>query len=104
MGAPHRRNLTRREAWQELKQQIHQALLREVDLVSASGAHTDWRSSSNSNQKSESITSDLIAEHGFDGSAEELAELRGDTSLTKPSASGTERNSTQRRQHYGNHR
>ena len=62
----------------ELKQQMHQALLREVDLVSASGAHTDSAKLVDLRSKIESITSDLIAEHGFDGSAEELAELRQD--------------------------
>jgi pilus assembly protein CpaF len=62
----------------ELKQQIHQALLREVDLVSASGAHTDSAKLLELRSKIESITSDLITEHGFDGSAEELADLRQD--------------------------
>jgi pilus assembly protein CpaF len=59
-----------------LKQQVHQALLREVDLVSASGAHTDAGKLAELRSKIEKLTSDLITEHGFDGSAEELAALR----------------------------
>ena len=59
-----------------LKQQVHAALLREVDLVSASGAHTDAAKLAELREKIVKLTSDLITEHGFDGSAEELAGLR----------------------------
>ncbi len=55
---------------------MHKALLREVDLVSASGAHTDAAKLAELRSKIENITSDLIQERGFEGSAEELAELR----------------------------
>jgi pilus assembly protein CpaF len=60
----------------ELKQEVHKALLREVDLVSASAAHTDAAKLAELRSKIENITSDLINERGFEGSAEELASLR----------------------------
>ncbi len=56
------------------KQQVHQALLRQLDLVSASAAHTDAAKLAELRTKVESITATLAAELG--GSAEELAALR----------------------------
>ena len=58
------------------KRQVHQALLRQLDLVSASSAHTDAAKLAELRSKVESITAALAAEAKFDGSAEELAGLR----------------------------
>ncbi|MGA8575538.1 MAG: ATPase, T2SS/T4P/T4SS family, partial [Candidatus Cybelea sp.] len=58
------------------KQQVHQALLRQLDLVSASVAHTDADKLAELRSKIESITSSLIASANFGGSAEDLAALR----------------------------
>ncbi len=64
---------TKRDAF---KQQVHQALLRQVDLVSASVAHTDADKLAELRAKIESITSSVVASANFEGSAEELAALR----------------------------
>ncbi len=59
-----------------IKQQVHQALLRQLDLVSASQAHTDAAKLAELRLKVEGITASLAGEGHFEGSAEELAELR----------------------------
>jgi pilus assembly protein CpaF len=59
-----------------IKQQVHQALLRQLDLVSASQAHTDAAKLAELRLKVEGITAGLASEGQFQGSAEELAELR----------------------------
>jgi pilus assembly protein CpaF len=59
-----------------LKQEIHELLLRRVDLVSAAGARTDSAKLAELRAKIETITSDYIAERNFGGSAEETAQLR----------------------------
>ncbi len=58
------------------KQQVHQELLREIDLVSASSASGDAGKLAQLRARIESVTSDMIAERKFEGSAEELAALR----------------------------
>ena len=55
---------------------MHQALLRQLDLVSASQAHTDAAKLAELRLKVEGITAALAGEGEFEGSAEELAELR----------------------------
>jgi pilus assembly protein CpaF len=57
------------------KQQVHQALLKQIDLVSASTAHSDAAKLAELRAKVESITASLAAKADF-GSAEELAALR----------------------------
>lgn len=59
-----------------LKQEVHRALLRQVDLVTASVAHTDADKLAELRAKVEAITASLAVERSFGGSAEELAELR----------------------------
>ena len=59
-----------------LKHQVHQALLRQVDLVTASTAHTDAAKLADLRAKVESITSDFISEHHLEVSAEDIAGLR----------------------------
>jgi len=61
----------KREAF---KQQVHQALLRQLDLVSASVAHTDAAKLAELRAKVEGITAAMAS--AFDGSAEEFATLR----------------------------
>jgi pilus assembly protein CpaF len=58
------------------KQEIHAALVRQFDLVSASITHTDAAKIAEMRSKIENIAASLVAERKFDGSAEELAELR----------------------------
>jgi pilus assembly protein CpaF len=54
------------------KQQVHQALLKQIDLVSASLAHTDAAKLAELRAKIERITGSLAATAEFGGSAEEL--------------------------------
>ncbi len=63
----------KREAF---KQQVHQALLRQIDLVSASIAQSDADKLAELRSKIDSITSSLAASTNFAGSAEDLAALR----------------------------
>jgi pilus assembly protein CpaF len=58
------------------KQEVHQALLRQLDLVSASVAHTDAAKLAELRSQIEKLTAALAAARKFEGSAEELAELR----------------------------
>lgn len=58
------------------KQEVHSALLRQLDLVSASVAHTDAAKLAELRTKVENIAATLVSERKFAGSAEELAELR----------------------------
>ncbi|MBV8066357.1 MAG: CpaF family protein, partial [Candidatus Eremiobacteraeota bacterium] len=58
------------------KREVHDALLRQVDLVSASIAHTDAARLAELRATVESITAQLVAESRFHGSAEDLARLR----------------------------
>ena len=58
------------------KRDAHEALLRQVDLVSASTAHTDAAKLAELRATVESITSELVAQRKFHGSAEDLARLR----------------------------
>jgi pilus assembly protein CpaF len=58
------------------KEQVHQALLKQIDLVSASTAHGDAAKLAELRSKVESITASLAATADFDGSAEELSQLR----------------------------
>jgi pilus assembly protein CpaF len=57
-----------------LKQQVHQTLMRQLDLVSASAAHGDAAKLAELRAKVESITATLASK--FEGSAEDLAALR----------------------------
>jgi pilus assembly protein CpaF len=61
----------KREAF---KQQVHQSLLRQLDLQSASVAHTDTAKLAELRAKVENITASMAST--FKGSAEELATLR----------------------------
>jgi len=63
----------KREAF---KRQVHDALLRQLDFVRASGAHTDAAKLAELRSKVDSITATLAAEAKFEGTAEELAALR----------------------------
>ena len=58
------------------KQEVHQTLLRQLDLVSASVAHTDAAKLAQLRQTIENITATLASARKFDGTAEELAQLR----------------------------
>ncbi len=58
------------------KQEVHTSLLRQLDLVSASLAHTDAAKLAELRTKVESIAAALVSERKFAGSAQELAELR----------------------------
>ena len=62
--------------FQAAKLDVHEALLRRVDLVTAAGAHTDAAKLAELRSKVEAITSESIAEHDIGGSAEDLAQLR----------------------------
>jgi pilus assembly protein CpaF len=64
---------TKRDAF---KQEVHAALLRQFDLVSASVTQSDAAKIAELRSKIESIAASLVAERKFQGSAEELAELR----------------------------
>ena len=59
-----------------LKQEVHASLLRQLDLVSASTAHTDAGKLAELRAKVESVTAAFAVERKFEGSAEELAALR----------------------------
>ncbi|HLY02477.1 MAG TPA: ATPase, T2SS/T4P/T4SS family [Candidatus Cybelea sp.] len=63
----------RRDAF---KQEVHAALLRQLDLVTASTAHGDAAKLAELRSKIESIAASMVGERKFEGSAEELAELR----------------------------
>ncbi|MBV9717937.1 MAG: CpaF family protein [Candidatus Eremiobacteraeota bacterium] len=63
----------RRDAF---KQEVHQALLRELDFASASISQSDAAKLAELRSKIESITASLVSARRFDGSAEEVAELR----------------------------
>ncbi len=58
------------------KRDAHESLLREVDLVSASTAHTDAAKLAELRATVESVTARLVAQRQFRGSAEDLAQLR----------------------------
>jgi pilus assembly protein CpaF len=58
------------------KQEVHQALLRQLDLVSASVAHSDAAKLAELRSQIETLTAALATSRKFEGSAEELAELR----------------------------
>ncbi|MEO6834356.1 MAG: ATPase, T2SS/T4P/T4SS family [Candidatus Tumulicola sp.] len=59
-----------------LKLEIHEALLRRIDLVTAAAARTDSAKLAELRAKIEAITSEYIAERDIHGSAEEIAHLR----------------------------
>ncbi len=63
----------RREAF---KQEVHAALVKQLDLVSASSAQGDAAKLADLRSKIEAIAASLVAERKFQGTAEELAELR----------------------------
>jgi pilus assembly protein CpaF len=58
------------------KQEVHAALLRQLDLVTASSAHGDAAKLAELRSKIEGIAASMVGERKFEGSAEELAELR----------------------------
>jgi len=58
------------------KQEVHQALLRQLDLMSASVAHTDAAKLAELREQIQNITAAMVSARKFAGSAEELAELR----------------------------
>jgi pilus assembly protein CpaF len=58
------------------KQEVHAALLRQLDLVTASTAHGDAAKLADLRSKIESIAASMVSERKFEGSAEELAGLR----------------------------
>ena len=58
------------------KRDAHEALLRQVDLVSASRAHTDAAKLAELRATSKTSPPNWLRSAKFDGSAEELAELR----------------------------
>jgi len=70
------KNDARDEERDAFKRDAHEALLREVDLVSASTAHTDAAKLAELRASVESVTARLVAQHQFRGSAEDLAQLR----------------------------
>jgi len=72
-AAPYGTRDLRRDAF---KQEVHQALLRQLDFVTASAASSDAAKLAELRQKVENITATLVTSRQFDGSAEELAELR----------------------------
>ena len=59
-----------------IKLEVHEALLRRVDLVTAAVAHTDSAKLAELRAKIEAITSEYIAESNLRESAEEIAQLR----------------------------
>jgi pilus assembly protein CpaF len=63
----------KREAF---KQDVHAALLRQLDLVTASSAHGDAAKLADLRSKIESIAASMVSDRKFQGSAEELADLR----------------------------
>ncbi len=72
-GAPSGTYDPKRDAF---KQEIQEALLRQADLVSASLAHTDAAKLAELRARVEAITADFVAQRKFDGSAQEMAQLR----------------------------
>jgi pilus assembly protein CpaF len=58
------------------KQEVHAALVRQLDLVTASQVHGDSAKLAELRSKVEAIAASLVSERKFQGSAEELAELR----------------------------
>jgi pilus assembly protein CpaF len=58
------------------KQEVHAALLRQLDLVTASTAHGDAAKLADLRSKIEGIAASMVGERKFAGSAEELAALR----------------------------
>jgi pilus assembly protein CpaF len=60
----------------QFKQEVHQALLRQLDLMSASVAHSDAAKLAELRKQIETLTGAMAASRQFEGSAEELAELR----------------------------
>jgi pilus assembly protein CpaF len=58
------------------KRDAHEALLRQVDLVSAGLAHTDASRLAELRATVENVTAELVAQRKFHGSAEDLARLR----------------------------
>ena len=58
------------------KQEVHAALVRQLDLVTASQAHGDAAKLAELRSKVEGIAASLVAQSKFTGSAEELADLR----------------------------
>jgi pilus assembly protein CpaF len=58
------------------KQAVHSALLRQLDLLSASVAQGDAAKLAELRSKVDAISATLGAERGFDGSAEDLAAIR----------------------------
>ena len=58
------------------KRDAHEALLRQVDLVSAGLAHTDAAKLAELRATVETVTADFVAQRKFHGSAEDIAHLR----------------------------
>ena len=58
------------------KQEVHAALVRQLDLVTASEAHGDAAKLAELRSKVEGIAASLVATSKFTGTAEELADLR----------------------------
>ncbi len=71
-----RKDVTSEAERDVFKRDAHEALLRQVDLVSASTAHTDAAKLAELRATVENITAQLVAQRKFHGSAEELAQLR----------------------------
>jgi pilus assembly protein CpaF len=63
----------RREAF---KQEVHAALIRQLDLVTASSAQGDAAKLADLRSRIENIASALVTERKYQGTAEEMAELR----------------------------
>jgi pilus assembly protein CpaF len=61
-----------------IKLEIHETLLRTLDLVAASVAHTNRAKLAELRAQIEAITSEYIATHDIHGTAEEIARLRQD--------------------------
>jgi pilus assembly protein CpaF len=76
-AAPHQKK-SRREpgAYDTFKREAHDALLKQIDLVTASNAHTDSAKLAELRATVESVTAQLVAERQFYGSAEELNRIR----------------------------
>jgi len=58
------------------KQEVHTELLRQLDIITTSIIPSDSAKLAELRSKVESITAGLVAKNKFDGSAEELAEIR----------------------------
>jgi pilus assembly protein CpaF len=74
----HQKKQSRRQAgaYDTFKREAHDALLKQINLVTASDAHTDAAKLAELRAAVESVTAQLVAERQFQGSAEELARLR----------------------------